>query len=177
MNRALEKKLKNLRIQKEKENKLLEEERFVNILLFLKNKGLLLLNKELKTIRNKKINVKDILDLARIEPRVIEVFPAAYIRFESKFVNASAIPDELNRIIKELRQGIDGKNEFMGISQKQMLRWCNSKLRDNRSKPLKEKKVLSSFKLSPMAIKKLNELNAKSKLTKTEILETLILQA
>lgn len=177
MNKELKNKLKRLKLKKEQEKLLFKEDRYINILHFLRNKGLLLVASELKVIRNKKIDIKDVLTLGELEPRVIEVFPAAFIRFERKFKNTRAIPRDLGNIIDELREGLASDHEFMGVKQKDMLRWCNSELKDGRSKPLNKKKILTSFKLSPEIFKKLEELSENSALNKTQIVESLIMKA
>jgi len=155
--------------------KLQNSDRYQNILCFLYSKGLIVLTKTPRIIRNRKISISDILWAGKYEPRILEVFPAAYIHFTSKFTDTKKIPKELKLIIYQIKNNEAKGNDYKGIEYRAMKRWCNVTLNDKRSMPVSSQKILRSFKFSKEVIDKLEKLAAISGETKTQIIESLVM--
>ncbi len=151
-----------------------DSDRFQNVLYFLSSKGLLKTVTTPRIIRNKSIDISDVLWAARIEPRILEVFPSAYIHFPLKFKNISKAPSKLLNIIEQIKSGVIQGDNFKGIKYEDMKKWCNIKLNDSRTIPLNQKKKLRSFFLSPSIERKLTRLAKEKKTTKSHILEIAI---
>ncbi|OUR97377.1 hypothetical protein A9Q84_13715 [Halobacteriovorax marinus] len=155
--------------------KMKESDRYQNVLYFLYSKGFFKLVNKPRIIRNKKIDILDILWASKIEPRILEVFPAAFIHFKSKFSNIDALPKGLEKIINQIKTNSDLGHDYKGISYIDMKRWSNINLSDKRSKPVNDQKLLRSFKLSKEVLEKLELLANENKTTRTEVIESLIM--
>jgi hypothetical protein len=111
-----------------------------------------------------------------IEPRVLEVLPAAMIHFPKTFIGIKDIPDELGLIIADIqKRKIPEMTEWRGIQVKNMVKWANKSLKDKRTTPQHRKKQTRTFSLSVEAGKKLKELSKSQNRSETEILEKLLL--
>lgn len=150
-------------------------DRFLNILCFYHAKGLLVTAEPPKVIRNKKIDVLDVLWAAKYEPRILEVFPAAYIHFTAKFTNTKRIPKKLKLIIEQIKRNEVEGFDYKVIKYKAMKRWSNLSLKDKRSIPLKDQKILKSFKFSKIVSEKLENIASIKGVTQTEVIENAIL--
>ena len=113
---------------------------------------------------------------SNVETRVlVEVLPATLIHFPSAIKNKRHIPEQLADVVKLIKKGVSEGPALAGIACKDMLRWANHPLKDNRTKPASVKRRLKAFKLSPKAIAKLSSLATKKKISETQIVEELIL--
>lgn len=164
-----------LKKEKKAKDRAMATDRYQNILNFYYQKGLLKLTEKPRLIRNQKIHIKDILWAAKYEPRILEVFPAAFIHFKSKFDGIEKLPKALEDTILHIENKEKSGPDYKGILYKDMKRWANIPLKDTRSKPLSKQKKLTSFKFSKDIIAKLEKASTKNKKTKTQILEELVL--
>jgi hypothetical protein len=169
--------LEKLKKDKQKRERAMKTDRFQNVLCFLNQKGLLKTHERPRVIRNRKIDILDIFWAKQFEPRILEVFPAAFIHFESEFKNIEKIPKKLQEIIFKIKEEKQKGPEFYGIKYKDMKRWCNVELKDRRTRPLKSHRKLVTFKFPDDVIHKLVELTKSSNSSKTQVLEQLILKA
>lgn len=163
-----------LKKQKQQRDKAMQTDRFQNIAHFFDQKGLLKFADKPKVIRKQKIAVIDILWAMKYEPRILEVFPAAYIHFKSKFIGVDKIPSNLNKIIEMISKGEANGEDYKGIRYEDMKRWANISLKDTRTKPINEQKKLVSFKFEQSTLDKLMNLSLAKGISKTQVLEQLI---
>lgn len=145
------------------------------VLGFFIAKELLWTNQKIKPYHGK-IDIKDAIWVAEhIEPRVLEVLPAAMIHFPKVFLGNKDIPQELNEILLNIRKGAAPPMlMWKGIETKKMLKWANMTLKDKRTRPISQKKVNRTFSLSPQTSAKLKKLSTQNQTTETGILEKLI---
>jgi len=148
------------------------------IMGFLAAKGFLHSNEKIPLYPNGHINLKDAIWAGRfVEPRILEVLPAAYERFKKHFSGDADAIQKLEQIIGGIKQPNDHKIEFYGISIEKLKPWFFIRLQDGRSKPLHERKVSKTFRFKPETVDTLKKLKAQSGQTETEILEKLVAAA
>ncbi len=165
MNRELlQKKLAKLKKQR-------NNPRFLGVMGFLVHKGLLRTNKTI--VYTDELNIKDALWAAKVEPRILEVLPAAILHFPKSLKHQEVIPKSLKKVIEQIQQGID----LLDPKYCTMRRWANIELTDKRTKPTDHKKRQRNYRFTPETIAKLSKLKAISNRSETEILEGLIQNA
>jgi hypothetical protein len=176
MNRkALIEKINQL-AQQDKQRRI--DPRYLKIMGFLVAKGFLHTNKKIPLNPNEHINLEDALWVGRlVEPRVLEVLPAAYERFKKHFSGDAATIEKLEQIIDCIQQQDNHEIDFYGMSIEKIKPWFFIRLRDNRSKSIDKRKVSKSFRFKPETIKILKRLKNRTGQSETEILENLIAEA
>ena len=124
-----------------------------------------------------KLAIADVIWVAEnCEPRVWEVLPAALIRFPAAFVGTDKLPAEFLKFVAKIQKGEIPIAEFHGIRGQDMARWANFPLRDRRTKPISQKRVMKAFRLPKSSLKKLKSFAQKNKITETEAIERLLAQ-
>lgn len=152
------------------------DRRYLKVIGFLKAKGFLFAEK-IEPKPNVKLDVRDVLWVGeKVEPRVLEVFPAAFLHFPKTFFNTRAIPKELLEIINAIKTKVHLDQNFRGIEFKKMNQWANRSLKDSRVKPISIKKVPCSFRLSPEVIQILKYQASSAEISETEFLENLVMK-
>ena len=132
--------------------------RFLKAMNLLKAKGLLDTNLPIKEVTGMKCDLQDVIWAGKnVEPRILEVLPAAILHYRSNFLGLNEIPENLNEVLKAIRFDKNEGPMFEGIPFEKMKTWANFNLRDRRTKPLNEQKVPKYFKLH---IKSLNKIAA-----------------
>jgi hypothetical protein len=165
------KKAKELQ-EKTRQRKL--DPRYRKVIGFLKGKGLLI-DEIAKPRPNVKLDVKDVLWVGeKVEPRVFEVFPAAFLHFPKTFFNIEALPKDLAEIVEAIRLKIPMAPDYKGIETKKMNHWANRFLKDRRVKPITERKIPKNYRLRPQVIEILKKKALEANLSETECLEKLI---
>jgi hypothetical protein len=153
----------------------MNDEKLKNIFGFFVNKGLLYGDVK-KPVSTFKIEIEDIFYIGEnIEPRVLEVFPAALIHFPKTFIGKSKIPKEMNEIIKNIKKNKKTGPNYKHIEYKNMYRWAQKNLNDKRTRKLEDIKVNKTFRFKPDVYKKLREKSKDQNISATELLEKLIL--
>jgi len=166
------KKIKEI-AQKDKRRRL--DPRYLKVMGFLVAKGFLYINKKIHHNPNGHINLKDAIWAGRfVEPRILEVLPAAYERFKRHFSGDAETVEKLEQIIDRIKQKSDHKIEFYGISIEKIRPWFFIRLRDGRSKSLDERKVSKTFRFKPETVDILKKLKDQTGQSETAILENLI---
>jgi hypothetical protein len=166
------KKIKEI-AQKDKRRRL--DPRYLKVMGFLVAKGFLYINKKIHHNPNGHINLKDAIWAGRfVEPRILEVLPAAYERFKRHFSGDAETVEKLEQIIDRIKQKSDHKIEFYGISIEKIRPWFFIRLRDGRSKSLDERKVSKTFRFKPEIVDILKKLKDQTGQSETAILENLI---
>ena len=166
------KKIKKLARQDEKRR---QDPRYLKVMGFLAAKGFLYINKKIPLNPNGHINLTDAIWAGRfVEPRILEVLPAAYERFKRHFSGDAEIVEKLEQIIDHIKQKSDHKIEFYGIPIEKIKPWFFIRLRDRRSKSLNERKVSKTFRFKPETVDILKNLKDQTGQSETAILENLI---
>lgn len=153
-----------------------KDRRYVNVIAFLAAKGLLLSNTiEANYIRGIKIPLKDFLWVAKnIEPRVYEVLPAALIHFPSTITEKEKMKADLESVCKALLGHQSNGPGYMHASYEDIKRWADMPLTDKRVKPVSEKKVARTFRLSQRALEGLARRAHDEGVSQAVILENLL---
>ncbi len=169
--------LKKIKEQAKIDKALRSDRRFIEIMGFLVAKGFLQTNYEVPALPNKRFRIDDALWAGvNVEPRILEVLPAAVLRLEKHFDLDPVRHEHLAEIVRNLRQHASKGPDFYGISFAKIKLWANLPLKDGRVKTLADKKITKTFRLSPKAATKLADLARQKKCTETEILESKILR-
>ncbi len=150
--------------------------RYKNILGFFIQKGFLNANEKFPRVGNQRIPLKDAIWVGlQVEPRILEVLPAAFARLPKSFNFTLKEADLLKDVVKHLRDDEPTGPDFMGVAYKKLKTWYNLPLRDHRTKTPREKKVACNFRFKPEVIKKLNMRVKAEKISATKVLEKLVL--
>jgi hypothetical protein len=159
--------------QQDKQRRL--DPRYLKVMGFLVAKGFLHTNTKVPLNPNEYINLKDAVWAGRfVEPRILEVLPAAYERFKKHFSGDADTIEKLEQIIDCIKQQDNHGIDFYGVSFEKMKPWFFIRLRDGRSKPLDKRKVSKSYRFTPETIAILKSLKDQTGQSETEILENLI---
>jgi hypothetical protein len=149
--------------------------RYLKVIGFLVAKGFLYTNKKIPLNPNEHLKLKDVIWAGRyVEPRILEVLPAAYERFKKHFAGDADAIEKLEQIIDRIKQKDDRNMDFYGIPIEKVKPWFFIRLRDGRSKSLTDRKVSKTFRFKPETITILKNLKDQTGLSETAILEELI---
>ncbi len=146
--------------------------RYLGTMGFLVSKGFLNVNWDLRLLPNRRVRIEDAVWAGKnVEPRILEVLPAAILRLPRHFDLDPANHPELYGTVERLRQG-DVKGEpLWGIAYEKIRMWVHLPLADGRVKDMREKKITKTFRLRPAVVDKLRELAQQLSCTETEVLE------
>lgn len=146
--------------------------RFLETMGFLVAKGFLRTNQDLALLPNRRIQLKDAIWAGmHVEPRILEVLPAAVVRLPRHFdLDANEHP-ELYSVVEKLKKGEETGQPLWGIPFEKLRAWVHLPLPDGRVKDIAEKKVTKTFRLKPAVVKRLRELAHELGCTQTEVLE------
>ena len=152
--------------------------RYLKIMGFLVAKGFLYSNKKIPLKPNEHIYLKDAVWAGRfVEPRILEVLPAAYERFNKHFSGDAATIAKFEQVIHSIRHKDNQSSEFFGIPIEKIRPWFLIRLRDKRSKSFDKRKVSKTFRFKPETVDILKNLKDRTGQAETEILENLIAAA
>lgn len=155
-----------------------QDPRYLKIMGFLVAKGFLHTNKMIPLNPNEHMNLEDAVWAGRfVEPRILEVLPAAYERFKKHFTGDLDTVEKLEQIIDCIQQQDCHEIDFYGMSIEKIKPWFFIRLRDGRSKPLDRRKVSKSYRFKPETIKILKNIKDRTGRSETEILESLVAEA
>ncbi|MFH1018185.1 MAG: hypothetical protein V1798_08405 [Pseudomonadota bacterium] len=136
----------------------------------------LLRAEDIPPLPNAKFNVRDVLWVAEhVEPRVLEVFPAAYLHFPRAFLRHKDLPPDLVRIIQTVKRQQPNVADYRGIRVRDMIRWANRVLPDRRTRPTRAIRRNKTLRLRPEVIAHLSSLAVRTGKTETRVVEELIL--
>ncbi len=135
--------------------------RFKKAVALLKGKGLLDTNLPIHAAPQMRVEIKDVLWAGRnVEPRILEVLPAAILHYRKNFLGTEQLPEELEQVLKAIRNNASHGPAFEGVPFEKMKHWANTRLKDKRTKPTNEKKVPKYLMLHVKHLNKLEELVA-----------------
>ena len=170
--RALIEKFRTL-AQQDKQRRM--DPRYLKVMGFLVAKGFLYSNAEIPLNPNGHLNLRDAIWAGRfVEPRILEVLPAAYERFKKHFSGDAEIIEQFENIIKCIKQNNKSRLDYYDIPMEKLKPWFFIRSHDRRSRPLDERKVSKTFRFKPETVAKLQQLKNKTGQSETEILENLI---
>ncbi|MCB0393146.1 MAG: hypothetical protein KDD25_01225 [Bdellovibrionales bacterium] len=148
--------------------------RFLRAMAFLTRKGILRANRDYQQWYFGKLHLKDALWAGKnLEPRILEVLPAIAVRLPKEVVYTDAPPAFLKAIEALKSNQLEGP-DFLGVPFEKYKTWLNLKLADGRTKPVNQHKIMRSFRLSPDAIRKIEEKMKELNLSGAEVIESLL---
>lgn len=149
--------------------------RFRRVMAFMVHKGFLKTNMEVGKKHLGKIRIKDAIWAGRnVEPRILEVLPAAIARLPRAFIDLSVAPKNIRRVVAALmRKEVVGPSLFE-VPYAKMKVWMDLSLSDGRTKPSSEKKVMKTFRMSQATIQQIKLLALKFGGSETEVIERLV---
>jgi hypothetical protein len=155
-----------------------QDPRYLKAMGFLIAKGFLYSNEKIPLYPNEHINLKDAIWAGcYVEPRILEVLPAAYARFKNHFSGEAEIVRKIEQVIRSTKEPTDRKIDFYGIPMDKMKPWFFIRLRDGRSKPLNKRKVSKTYRFKPETLATLKKMKVRTGKTETKIIEDLIAAA
>ncbi|MCC7442928.1 MAG: hypothetical protein IT285_14945 [Bdellovibrionales bacterium] len=170
--------LKRIKRKAAQERKNLRDPRFLDVMGFLVAKGFLSTNLAVTLLPNKRLRVEDAIWVGtHVEPRVLEVLPAAVLRLGRHFDLDVERHRELWGAVELLRKRAQTGVAFLGVPYEKYKIWVDLPLRDGRTKAHSQKKVVRTFRLDPGALERLAKLSRENRCTATETLERLLLEA
>lgn len=167
--------LKRIAEKAKKDKELRQDPRYLQTMGFLVAKGFLRTNQAIPLLPNQRLRLTDAIWAGEnVEPRILEVLPAAVLRLPNHFdLNRVEHPD-LFLAIEALRKREKG-HPLWGIPFRKYKVWAELILPDRRMKPLTEKKVVKTFRLSPKSIEVLKRRSKEWGCSKTDALEKILL--
>jgi hypothetical protein len=151
--------LKRIKAKAEQNRINRDDVRFKKAIALLKGKGFLDTNLPIAGVTGAKLQLKDAIWAGKnVEPRILEVLPAALLHYRKNFLGAEQLPDDLNEILRAIRNNEEKGPAFEGIPFEKMKYWANAKLKDRRTKPVNEQKMPKFLKLKAVHINKLEAL-------------------
>ena len=168
--------LKKIAAKAKRDGRNRRDRRFLDTMGFLVAKGLLSANYDLPRQPNRRLLLEDVLWAGQeVEPRIMEVLPAAVLRLGAHFDFDAERHPELAGVLAALRtQAVEGP-EFFGVPYAELKVWADFPLPDRRVKMISEKKIPRPFRLRPDVIAALKERARAAGCSETELLERKIL--
>lgn len=169
--------LQQIKKKAREDQKKRRDRRFLDTMGLLVAKGFLKTNLALPLLPNKRLRIDDAVWAGiHVEPRILEVLPAAVLRLSKHFDLDPEAHKELARVVDQLRRREENGDAFFGMPFEKIKVWAELPLRDRRVKSVSEKKVVKTFRLDPKGLKRLREEAEKKGCTETEILDRLLLR-
>jgi hypothetical protein len=116
------------------------------------------------------IRVADALWVGQVEPRVLELLPAALVKAPNMFVDTAALPPDLEACVAALRRSVLPP-DFRGMPGAKVFRWL---LRVGRKNKLPSR--LKSFRFQAHEQRVLESLSAELKLSETDVLRLALVE-
>lgn len=167
--------LKKIMVQARRDQRNRHDPRFLNTMGFLVAKGFLKANFDVPHLPNKRLCIDDAIWAGEnVEPRILEVLPAAVLRLGKHFDLEFNQNKKLATTVEQLRLRQKTGDDFMKNPYEKIKVWADFPLLDKRVKRIAEKKVIKTFRLNPLALDKLQKIARETKCTETDVLEKLI---
>lgn len=123
-----------------------------------------------------KVDFEDALEIGlNIEPRVLEVLPAAVLSFPGSFRHFEKAPDGFKQIVQALKSGKEGP-DFHGITFSKFFEAANRPIRNRKRKVVTERRISKTFRFSPNTIQSMIRRAREKNLDYTMYIEQLIEQ-
>lgn len=122
-----------------------------------------------------KIDIKAAIKVGtQVEPRVLEVLPAAMLRFPKSFLHWENIPEKLRVVLECLKKNLDEGPDLGGLPYKDLKQWADFELPDKRTVPNNEKKVKKYWKLRPAIIAEIKRRADIQGISEGQVIEALL---
>jgi len=162
----------------ERDRKRRRDPRYLETMGFLVAKGFLRTNQALPLLPNKRIAISDAVWAGmKVEPRILEVLPAAVLRLPRHFDLEAHAHGNLFHTVERLRRREECGPPLWGMPYEKIKVWVHLRLSDGRVKDMACKKVAKTFRLKPEAIEKLRRLSIEWGCTETEAVERSLIGA
>ena len=149
--------------------------RFRRTMGFLVAKGFLQTNYLVPLTPNARIDVDEAIWAGKnVEPRILEVLPAAIARLGEHFDLDTVKHAALARIVAALRDRNVDAESFFDIPFQKVAMWADFPLKDGRVKTIARKKVMKTFRLTPITIETLRKIAEQFGCSETEALEQVV---
>lgn len=169
--------LRKIKQRATEDRKRRQDPRFLKAMAFLVAKGFLKTNLQIHPLPNLRLQIDDVIWAGEnVEPRLLEVLPAAVLRLGRHFDLDKDKHPQLAAVVEHLRKGDPEGQAFFGIDYKKVKVWADLPLRDKRIKTVGKKKISRTYRFDPKVIKYLSEMALKENSTETAILEQLVLR-
>jgi hypothetical protein len=158
------------------DNKNRKDIRYKKAMAFLVRKGFLKTNSNFENYYQARIRIKDLIWAGlNVEPRILEVLPAAAARLPKAFIfDASKNTQTLQKVIIDLNENKEIGADFLKIPYLKIKVWMNLALNDKRTKMTQDKKIMRTFRLNPETVQKMELLKKKNGTTEAALIERLI---
>lgn len=153
-----------------------KDPRYKIAMAFLIKKGFLKANINFGLYYQARVRIKDLIWAGQnVEPRILEVLPAAALRLPKAFIydNTKEIL-VLKSVIQDLRENKEIGTDFLNAPYEKIKVWMNISLNDRRTKISDDKKIMKTFRLNPETIFKINLLKNKNGISEAAVIESLI---
>ena len=148
-----------------------KDRRYLSVMSFLCAKGLLHAD-NIKILRGNQVKIKDALWVAEnVEPRVLEVLPAAVLHFPRAFSDYGKMPKEVKDVVTAMKnQGIEGPN-LRWVNFQTLKRWGDFATSDRRVRPLSEKRLARTFRLRKETIDQIKKIAQEASVSEGAVID------
>jgi hypothetical protein len=159
-----------------KDDKNRKDLRYKKAMAFLVRKGFLKTNMNFENYYQAKIKIKDLIWAGQnVEPRILEVLPAAAARLPRAFIfDATKDAKTLQQVVFDLKENKEKGADFLKMPYEKLKVWMNLPLNDGRTKITENKKIMRTFRLKPETIHKMELLKKKNGTSVAAIIESLV---
>jgi hypothetical protein len=128
----------------------------------------------IRKLANSKVTIEEAMSIGlAVEPRVLEVLPAAMLSFPRSFMHLEKAPQELIEVTQALRLGKRG-NDFFGVPFQKIVEAANHPIKNRKRKVLDERRISRTFRFSQQSLNALTLRAKESGLSQTAYLEKLV---
>lgn len=147
------------------------DDRTKRIIGFFVGKGLLIAN-DIKPTPSIKLNIEEVIEVGlEVEQRILEVLPAAMLRFPKSFMHWEKVPEKLNIVLDCLKNNLDEGPDLAGIPYKNLRKWAEFQLPDKRTVPVSERKVKVSWRLSRKVVDEIKRTARENGWSESDVVE------
>ena len=168
--------LQKIKSSAAKDSKNRADLRYKRAIAFLVKKGFLKKNESFLNYYQARNRVADFIWAGQnVEPRILEVLPAAAARLPRAFIFLNSQDETvLLNVINQLKMKFENGDDFMNMPYNKIKIWMNINLLDGRTKKSNEKRVMKTFRLKQLTIEKIRKLKLMHGLSEAEIIDKLI---
>lgn len=129
---------------------------------------------DVKILSSSKIDLVDAISLGRsVEPRILEVLPAAILSFPASFLHLEKTPEVFQEVIRALKSGRNGP-DFEGITFEKFFEAANRKTKNRKRRIITERRIPKTFRLSHGTIQAITEQSRARQIDRTAYIEMLV---
>lgn len=150
--------------------------RYKRAMAFLTQKGFLKTNIKFDDYYQAKLKINELIWAGKkVEPRILEVLPAAVARLPKAFILDTARETlELQMVVEDLKNKKVVGHDFLNMPYEKVRVWMEISLNDKRTKTASNKKKMVTFRLSQQTIAQIKELANKAGLSNADLIHSLV---